>query len=299
MAKKRDKIRRRRDLKKARQGTSRDSRSRPSQTPTKKSAESAQAMDLWLAVGIVVVILAAFVALYYFTVQRPRSRPPQTPAIKTEQPSSTPEDTVEATPSPSPEAATEPSDEKPEAATEPTNEKAEVPPVTQMSWSEPPEMTIDTAKDYEAVIKTTRGDIRVELFDDKTPVTVNNFVFLAREGYYDGILFHRVIAGFMAQTGDPTGTGSGGPGYTFEDEFDPTLRHDSAGILSMANRGEATNGGQFFITYAPQPHLDDHHSVFGKVIEGMDIASALTPRDPAGGANAPGDRIVAVEIIES
>ena len=299
MAKKRDKIQRRRELKKARQGASRDPKIRRPSTPAKKQAESAQPMDLWLAVGIVAAILALFIALYYFTVQRPRSRPPQMPTVEIVRPTDPAEGDEEPAPSPSPQVAPDPSDEKPEQANESTDEKAEVPTVTQMSWSEPPEMTIDTSKDYEAIIQTTKGDIRVELFDDKAPMTVNNFVFLAREGYYDGILFHRVIAGFMAQTGDPTGTGSGGPGYTFEDEFDPTLRHDAGGILSMANRGEATNGGQFFITYAAQPHLDDHHSVFGKVIEGMDIASALTPRDPAGGPNAPGDRIIAVEIVES
>ncbi len=118
-----------------------------------------------------------------------------------------------------------------------------------------------------ALIKTTAGDIKLELYGKETPLTVANFVNLARRGYYDGIVFHRVIANFMIQGGDPTGTGSGGPGYRFEDEFVPQLRHNSAGILSMANAGPGTNGSQFFITHLPTPHLDDHHTVFGKVVD--------------------------------
>ena len=168
-----------------------------------------------------------------------------------------------------------------------------------MSWSSPPEMSIDTSKDYQAIISTEKGDVRVQLYADKAPVTVNNFLFLARQGYYDGVTFHRVLEGFMAQTGDPTGTGSGGPGYSFKDEFDPSLRHDGEGVLSMANAGANTNGSQFFITYVATPHLNDRHSVFGKVIEGMDVVRSLTPRDPSSNPNAPaGDRILAIDIIE-
>ncbi len=117
-----------------------------------------------------------------------------------------------------------------------------------------------------ATIKTDKGEIKVELFGSQTPLTVANFVNLSRRGYFDGIKFHRVISGFMIQGGDPTGTGSGSPGYRFEDEFSPTLKHDSPGILSMANAGPGTNGSQFFITHVPTPHLDSMHSVFGKVI---------------------------------
>jgi cyclophilin family peptidyl-prolyl cis-trans isomerase len=142
-------------------------------------------------------------------------------------------------------------------------------------------MLIDPAKKYSAVMSTDKGDITIELFADKAPKTVNNFVFLAREGYYDGTFFHRVIHPFMAQGGDPTGTGSGGPGYKFEDEFHPDLRHDKPGVLSMANAGPNTNGSQFFITHVPTPHLDDKHSVFGQVTDGVDNLMAIPERDPS------------------
>lgn len=143
----------------------------------------------------------------------------------------------------------------------------------------------------EATLHTTLGDIQIELFDDRAPRTVENFVGLATgekswedpktgesktgDPLYDDILFHRIIDGFMIQTGDPTGTGRGGPGYTFNDEFHPDLRHESAGIVSMANRGPNTNGSQFFITLAPTPHLDDKHAVFGRVTDGMDIVEEI------------------------
>ena len=164
------------------------------------------------------------------------------------------------------------------------------------SWSEPPAMSIDASKQYFATIKSELGDIRIELYADKAPMTVNNLVFLAREGYYDNTTFHRVIDGFMAQAGDPTGTGSGGPGYTFADEFHPDLGHDDAGILSMANRGTDTNGSQFFITYAPQTHLDGKHTVFGKVVNGMDVVQSLAVRSPAD--DIPATKIETIEIEE-
>ena len=162
----------------------------------------------------------------------------------------------------------------------------------------PPSGALDTSKTYTATFKTEKGDIAVELFADKAPRTVENFVNLARAGVYDGTTFHRVIGGFMAQGGDPTGTGTGGPGYQFGDEFHPSLRHDSPGILSMANAGPGTNGSQFFITYGPTPHLDDRHSVFGKVTGGMDVLRALRERDPQRDRQ-PGDRIDTIEISES
>jgi cyclophilin family peptidyl-prolyl cis-trans isomerase len=162
----------------------------------------------------------------------------------------------------------------------------------------PPSGTLDTSKTYTATFKTEKGDIVVDLYADRAPRTVENFVNLARAGFYDGTTFHRVIGGFMAQGGDPTGTGTGGPGYQFADEFEPSLRHDSPGILSMANAGPGTNGSQFFLTYGPTPHLDNKHSVFGKVRTGMDVLQSLRERDPQRDRN-PGDRIEKIEISEA
>ncbi len=257
MSKKRDQMERRRQITRARKGLERAERDRPSKPPAPKQEAKSSMKDVWIAVGIVGAIIIAFVALYYFTVVRP----PKTGF----------------------------SDVKVQTVT-PTKSAV-------MSWPEPPKMSIDPTKSYEAVLNTEKGVVRIKLFADKTPITVNNFVFLARQGFYNGVTFHRVIPGFMAQTGDPTGTGSGGPGYRFQDEFDPSLRHDSEGIVSMANAGKDTNGSQFFITYDAAPHLDDAHTVFGKVVEGMEVVRALTPRDPAK-ATTPGDKILSVEIIE-
>jgi len=165
------------------------------------------------------------------------------------------------------------------------------------TYSEPPPMAIDTGKEYTATIETEKGDIIIKLFASDVPVTVNNFVFLARDGFYDNTTFHRVIPGFVAQGGDPTGTGRGNPGYTFADEF--TDHTHVAGALSMANSGSNTNGCQFFITYTPQHGLDGKHTVFGQVIEGMDILESLTPSDPI--KNKPdfkGDRIIRITIKE-
>lgn len=161
-----------------------------------------------------------------------------------------------------------------------------------------PAMQIDSTKKYTAVVHTNRGDIRVRLFADKAPTTVNNFVFLAREGFYNNTTFHRVISGFMAQAGDPTGTGSGGPGYSFDDERSAlALKHDKAGILSMANAGPNTNGSQFFITHGPTPHLNGRHGVFGEVVDGMDVLMAIRERDPMRDPR-PGDTLNSVDIIE-
>jgi peptidyl-prolyl cis-trans isomerase B (cyclophilin B) len=146
-------------------------------------------------------------------------------------------------------------------------------------WNTPPAMTIDAKKTYVATIETDRGTIEVELYAQYAPKTVNNFVFLAKDGFYDGILFHRVIANFMIQGGDPTGTGRGGPGYKFEDETRGNpLKHET-GVLSMANAGPNTNGSQFFITHGPQPHLDGKHTVFGKVVKGQDVVNAIRQGD--------------------
>jgi len=149
-------------------------------------------------------------------------------------------------------------------------------------YDAPPAMAIDVAKAYSAVIDTTKGPIEIELFAKDAPVTVNNFVFLSRDGYYDGVSFHRVIKDFMIQGGDPTGTGRGGPGYQFQDETDPAKnprKHDKPGMLSMANAGPATNGSQFFVTHRPTPHLDGKHTVFGQVTKGQDIVNAIEQGD--------------------
>jgi len=169
--------------------------------------------------------------------------------------------------------------------------------MTHKQWTKTPDFNVDLKKNYFATFKTDKGDIKVELFASKVPNTVNNFVFLAREGFYNDTIFHRVIPDFMAQGGDPTGTGRGGPGYSFRDEFDPTLKHDKPGILSMANAGPNTNGSQFFLTHVPTPWLDNKHAVFGKVIEGLDVLLAIPPRDP-NLFGAPAVKLNSVEIIE-
>ena len=146
-------------------------------------------------------------------------------------------------------------------------------------WKNPPELTIDASKTYLVTMETNRGTIELELYPEHAPVTVNNFVFLANEGFYDGVKFHRVIDNFVIQGGDPTGTGSGGPGYRFKDEtYGNPLKHGT-GYLSMANAGPNTNGSQFFITHSPQPHLDGKHTVFGKVVNGMEAVNAIRQGD--------------------
>ncbi len=166
-----------------------------------------------------------------------------------------------------------------------------------MQWKQPPEMTIDPRKKYTAALSTDKGEIVVELFADKAPKTVNNFVFLARQGFYDGTLFHRVIADFMAQGGDPTGTGTGGPGYRFADEFHTSLKHDKPGRFSMANAGPGTNGSQFFLTHVPTPWLDGKHTIFGQVTKGMDVLMSIPPRDPSR-RDAPAVKLNRVTITE-
>lgn len=155
-------------------------------------------------------------------------------------------------------------------------------------WKKPPKMQIDLKKTYRATIETDRGPIELELYPKYAPKTVNNFVFLAQEGFYDGVSFHRVISDFMIQTGDPTGTGSGGPGYQFDDELKTNpLRHET-GVISMANAGPNTNGSQFFITHSPQPHLNGMHTVFGRVVAGQDVVNTIRQ----------GDRMASVVVRE-
>jgi cyclophilin family peptidyl-prolyl cis-trans isomerase len=168
-------------------------------------------------------------------------------------------------------------------------------------YSKAPDMVIDPKKNYEAVFHTAKGDIRVTLFADRAPTTVNNFVFLARDGFYNETTFHRVIRNFMVQGGDPTATGTGGPGYRWNDEKSAlAIAHDSAGILSMANAGANTNGSQFFITHLPTPHLNGKHAVFGKVADdaSLKVLMSIRERDPGRDPN-PGDTLSSVEIVES
>lgn len=165
-----------------------------------------------------------------------------------------------------------------------------------------PEMVIDTDKSYEAVIRTEKGDMVVQLFDDESPLTVNSFVFLATQGFYDNTIFHRVIPDFMAQAGDPTGSGSGGPGYLFEDEVENGLVFDRPYLLAMAKPpGPDTNGSQFFITFVETPHLDGIHTIFGELIEGEDVLNSITFIQPGDLTNQEpvGDEIFRIDIYES
>jgi cyclophilin family peptidyl-prolyl cis-trans isomerase len=165
-------------------------------------------------------------------------------------------------------------------------------------WSSPPAMTIDPGVQYFATVKMAKGGTFViELYVDKAPITVNNFIFLARQGFYDGVTFHRVLEGFMAQTGDPTGSGMGGPGYEFEDEFSDLI-FDKPGLVAMANSGPNTNGSQFFITFGPTPHLNGRHTIFGQVVEGMEMVLSITLRDPNTYPDYLGDAIEMISISE-
>jgi peptidyl-prolyl cis-trans isomerase B (cyclophilin B) len=160
--------------------------------------------------------------------------------------------------------------------------------MSKKQWNCAPEMLIDPKKIYRITMETNKGNIELEFYPQHAPKTVNNFVFLAREGYYDGVTFHRVINDFMIQGGDPTGTGRGGPGYQFEDELKGNPLIHAAKVISMANAGPNTNGSQFFITHSPQPHLNGKHTVFGKVVEGQDVVDAIEQ----------GDRMVSVNVTE-
>jgi len=165
-------------------------------------------------------------------------------------------------------------------------------------YDEPADMNIDDSKDYRARVRMDDGsEFVIELYPKSAPQTVNSFVFLAEEGFFDGVTFHRVLEGFVAQTGDPSGTGMGGPGYTLPNEIDDQLSHDSAGVVAMANRGPDTSGSGWYVTLAPAQHLDGGYTIFGRVVEGLDVIEGLTPRDPAANPDAPpGDLIESVTI---
>lgn len=174
----------------------------------------------------------------------------------------------------------------------------EVPQATNLQYDSYPPMTIDASKEYLAAIKMAKGgEFTIQLFPDKAPKAVNSFVFLAREGYFNGLTFHRVLEGFMAQGGDPTGTGGGGPGYEFENE-DSDLTFDKPGVVAMANRGRDTNGSQFFITFVPYPSLNGGYTIFGQVIDGMDVVNKITRRNPEENPSFAGDAIESVTISE-
>ncbi len=165
-------------------------------------------------------------------------------------------------------------------------------------YASAPPMTIDKNKQYTATVKLAKGgEFVIQLYADKAPITVNSFVFLARQGYFDGVTFHRVLEGFMAQGGDPTGTGGGGPGYRFVNE-DSDLKFDKAGVVAMANAGRDTNGSQFFITFSPQERLNGGYTIFGQVISGMDVVNAIRKRDPDTNPTYLGDAIESVTITE-
>lgn len=186
--------------------------------------------------------------------------------------------------------ANEPAEQQQQAAAQPsTNAK---------QYAAAPEMTIDPNKKYFATFEMEKGGMfQVELYPQKAPITVNSFVFLARDGFFDGVTFHRVLEGFMAQGGDPTGTGAGGPGYEFVNE-DSDLTFDKAGVVAMANAGRDTNGSQFFITFGPTPELNGGYTIFGQVTEGMEIVNAITRRDPNMNPDFTGDVIKTIIITE-
>ena len=178
------------------------------------------------------------------------------------------------------------------------DEVGDAPEVTAKQYAAPPPMTIDVNKQYFATVKMAKGgEFVIQLYPDKAPITVNSFVFLAREGFYDGITFHRVLPDFMAQAGDPSGTGGGGPGYKFQNE-NSDLTFDKAGVVAMANAGPNTNGSQFFVTFSPQEYLNGGYTIFGQVIEGMDVVLDIRLRDPQQSPNFVGDAIESITITE-
>jgi cyclophilin family peptidyl-prolyl cis-trans isomerase len=261
-----------RDLKKKRRV-----RSATTAAQKQRQAQSGRDWTAWWWVGGIAAVVLIAGGVFWFTVGPGKS------SVKSAEPAATATVTVEPTESTQEEgAAIMPED----------------PAARNNMYSAPPAMQIDTSKSYVATFETEKGNIVAELFADKVPTVVNNFVFLAREGFYDNTTFHRVLPGFMAQGGDPMGTGRGGPGYVFPDEFHPDLKHDGPGVLSMANRGPNTNGSQFFITYTATHGLDGKHAVFGQVIEGLDVLESLTPRDSDENPDFTGDLLKTVRIEE-
>ena len=177
-----------------------------------------------------------------------------------------------------------------------TSAAVAAPTANNLQWSSPHPMTIDTTKQYFATVKMAKGgEFVIQLYPDKAPITVNSFVFLAQQGFYNGTTFHRVIDGFMAQGGDPTGTGTGGPGYQFVNEKND-LAFDKPGVVAMANSGPNTNGSQFFIMFGSYGLSESDYTIFGQVISGMDVVNGITRRDPQTNPTSPGDAMASVTI---
>ena len=242
--------------------------SRKSTRRARKAAEEAAKKRNILNAGIIIIVILAVIWIATSSQNKPADIPPLP---------------VEAVDAPPPTDA-QPADDAPQ--------------VEIKQYDSAPPMTIDTSVTYLATVKMAKGgEFIIELYADKSPITVNSFVFLAREGYFDGVTFHRVLEGFMAQGGDPTGTGMSGPGYEFVNE-DSDLTFDKAGVVAMANAGRDTNGSQFFITFQPTPQLNGGYTIFGQVIEGMDVVNAITRRDPQRNPNFVGDMIESITISE-
>ena len=239
----------------------------------RKAAKEAAERRNILNVGIIIVVILAVIWIATSAQNKPADIPPLP---------------VEAVDAPPPTDA-QPVDDAP---------VADAPQAEIKQYDSAPPMTIDTSVTYLATVKMAKGgEFIIELHAEKSPITVNSFVFLAREGYFDGVTFHRVLEGFMAQGGDPTGTGMSGPGYEFVNE-DSDLTFDKAGVVAMANAGRDTNGSQFFITFQPTPQLNGGYTIFGQVIEGMDVVNGITRRDPQRNPDFIGDMIESVTISE-
>lgn len=246
-----------------------------------------------IAAGAVLAIVALVIIAVVVRNQQAQSGATSTPLaalnVQTAPPGATSASGAAATPTPSRTPRPTPPGDRPLAARPPAERNG--------AFSTPPPMTIDPKKTYTATIATEVGDIVIRLFADKAPKTVNSFVFLARQGFYDGTTFHRVLEGFMAQGGDPTGTGTGGPGYEFENE-NPDAQFDRAGLLAMANRGRNTNGSQFFITFGPVQLSGADYTIFGEVVQGIDVLAKIKRRDPTQNPTFTGTVIDWIDIQE-
>ena len=244
----------------------------------RKAAEEAAKRRNIMNVGIIIVVILA--VLWIATSAKDKPAAPESPINTADTP---PES------APPPAADSQPADD---------DSLTDAPQAKIKQYDSAPPMTIDTDATYLATVKMAKGgEFVIQLHADKSPITVNSFVFLAREGYFDGVTFHRVLDGFMAQGGDPTGTGMSGPGYEFVNE-DSDLTFDKEGVMAMANAGRDTNGSQFFITFQPTPQLDGGYTIFGQVIEGMDVVHGITRRDPQRNPSFIGDAIESITIEE-